>query len=456
MQKLLSWLNSSYKYLIAAVFLVVILYPKFPTFKVPGTFVSIRTEDFLLLFAAFVAGIKVLGNLPSLFKNSLGRSILIFFLVGLVSVLSGILVTQTIVPTIGILHWLRRIEYIVPFFLALYAFRVGKKEDLEFYLKVAILAVLIVFIYGYGQKHFSWPVIVTQNEEYSKGIALTWIPGSHINSTFAGHYDLAAFLVLVLPTFVVLLFSLKGLISKGICLITLLSGFWLFSGAVSRISVVAFLFSSSLALLLVKKYKELVVFLAVSLIIFSFSGDLRARYIRIIEVAKEKIFSYQLINKAYAAEEVPVEKSGENIPTPTPVPVFEDRSTSIRLNVEWPRAVRAFFKNPLLGTGFSSITLATDNEYLRVLGEAGLLGLVAFGLVIVNLGLILSKSLSIFSKVNIIERAFLAGILGSLPGILLIAFFIDIFEASKFAIIFWLIMGLAVSLIRNYQNEQTV
>jgi uncharacterized membrane protein YidH (DUF202 family) len=90
------------------------------------------------------------------------------------------------------------------------------------------------------------------------------------------------------------------------------------------------------------------------------------------------------------------------------------------------------------------------------LGETGILGLVAFGLVIFNLGLVLSKLFPIFSKVNEIEKAFLAGTISSLLGILLIAIFIDIFEASKFAIIFWLIMGLAVSLIKSYQNEKTI
>lgn len=456
MQKLLSWLNSSLKYFIATVFLVVILYPKFPTLRIPGTFVSVRMEDFLLLFVAFIAGIKIFKNIPSLLKNNLERSLLIFILVGFVSVLSGILITQTVSPSIGILHWLRRIEYLVPFFLALYAFKVGKKEDLDFYLKLAIMAILIVFVYGYGQKHFAWPVIVTQNQEYSKGVALRWIPGSHINSTFAGHYDLASFLVLILPTIVVLFFSLKGLISRAVCLLAILCGFWLFSSAVSRISVAAFLFSGSLALFLVRKYKEMILFLVVSLIIFSFSGDLLSRYDRIFEVVKEKVFSYQLVNKVYAADENVVQKIEKSTPTPTPVPVFEDRSTSIRLNVEWPRAIRAFFKNPLLGTGYSSITLATDNEYLRVLGEAGIFGFIAFALVFINLSIVLSISLNLFNNANVLERSFLAGMTASLPGILLIALFIDIFEASKFAIIFWLLMGLTVSLIRSYKNEQTI
>ena len=116
------------------------------------------------------------------------------------------------------------------------------------------------------------------------------------------------------------------------------------------------------------------------------------------------------------------------------------------MNVEWPRALRAFYKNPLLGTGYSSITLATDNDYLRALGETGILGLLAFLLIIFG---IINKFLSVlpldknFSGLNL---AFMAGLLGSLPGLLVNAVFIDIFEASKFALIFWFFIGLALKL----------
>src|SRR3990167_10675400 len=54
------------------------------------------------------------------------------------------------------------------------------------------------------------------------------------------------------------------------------------------------------------------------------------------------------------------------------VPVAEDRSFNIRLKAEWPRAIRAFLKNPVLGTGYSSVGLAVDNDYLRSLAESGI------------------------------------------------------------------------------------
>ena len=446
------------KYLVAAIILVVPLYPKFPAIRIPGTFVSIRLEDFLLAAAAFVVLINLLPRLKEIFKHGIERSMVIYLAVGATSLLSAILLTQTVVTHIGFLHWLRRIEYFVPFFLGTIYVWKNKGRDLEFFVKVFMVTFILLFVYGVGQRYFHWPVIITQNEEYSRGVALRWIPGSHINSTFAGHYDLATFLVLLTPIFVSLLFTLKGKLTRLSLLIVIFSSLWLLANSVSRISVVSFLISGSIALFLLKKYKEIAIFLAVSIIFFGFSTDLLARYGRIFEVTKEKLlirFIYQIPRSVYAIEEASVIRINISTPKPTPIPIFEDRSTSIRLNVEWPRALRALSKNPLLGTGYSSITLATDNDYLRLLGEVGILGFIAFSLILLNLVRTILRVIPIPKNLNNIESAFLAGLAGGTTGIFINAIFIDVFEASKFAIIFWLLIGLAVGLVRKYKNEQT-
>jgi len=126
----------------------------------------------------------------------------------------------------------------------------------------------------------------------------------------------------------------------------------------------------------------------------------------------------------------------------------EDRSISIRLNVEWPRSLRALRKNPILGTGYSSITLATDNDYLRMLGETGIFGFFSFFLMFGSV-LIAIFSKAIKSGWDSIEGVFLYGALAAIPGVLLNMVFIDILEASKFAIVFWLILGSAVGLAKN-------
>lgn len=444
MQKCFLLFRSLNKYLVASVILAIALYPKFPLVNIPGTYVSVRLEDFLVLAPLVFLLIGNSNKIKDYLSRRIFISIYIFILVGLLSVLSAVLITHTINPSLGFLHWARRIEYISLFFVG-YSYVNSNPKDMNYFVKLIPIVVLLAFLYGFGQRYFNFPIVITQNEEYSKGVALSYVEGSHINSTFAGHYDLATYLVLTLP------FILSSAVfSKRFVKIGLLSlyfcGLWLLVNTASRISFVSFLFSASIALVLLRKFKRGLPYLLISLLFIGFSSNLINRYERVIEILSSTIKKYSFIQINYAYAQDTVFPRRENIsPTPTPLPVFEDRSTSIRLNVEWPRAVRAFVKNPLLGTGYSSITLATDNDYLRMLGESGLLGFFSFWLIFALIGKTLFRYFKNSRDTYDLERIFISSITGGFFGVLLNALFIDVFEASKFAITFWLLAGMIYS-----------
>lgn len=456
MQKLSHLFDLLGKYLIAAVIVIVPLFPKFPLISVPGTYVAIRFEDLILLLLGIVTFVKIVFNLKTFLRDKITRAVLLFIGVGLISVLSGVFVTKTIGLSLGILNVARRIEYLVPFFAVLLLIPRDKfSEYLQFYLKLLIIDVIVIFVYGLGQRYFKFPVIITQNDQYSKGIALFWTPGSHINSTFAGHYDLAAYIDLIIPIFITLLVIYRDKISRLFLLISSGLGLWLLINSLSRIGQVSYLIALAIALGLIRKFKALAIVLLISIFFIGMSSSLDARFQRIIQVIYEKVgisktvsYIQKDFNVLAADVTIPARRGDVPVATPTPVPVFEDRSTSIRLNVEWPRAIRAFLKNPLLGTGYSSITLATDNDYLRMLGETGILGFLSFFLVFFQIGKELIKSIG-FQKLSLTEKGYLAGVFGGLAGTFVTALFIDLFEASKFATIFWLILGLALVLVRN-------
>ena len=454
MQKRSYTLNSIVKYTVCAIVVLVPLFPKFPLIKVPGTFVAIRLEDLLLFISAVLLGIILLPDLTHFAKVKLNQTVFLYLFVGFISFLSAALVTKTVVPHIGFLHLLRRIEYFIPLFLGMVV--IGRsRPSLEFYLKILLIVVIIAFIYGFGQKHFDWPIVITQNEEYSKGVALRYVAGSHVNSTFAGHYDLATFLVLVLPIFITSFFVLKGFWTRLLLFFGYFSGMWLLVNAASRISLVSYLVAATLSLFFVRKIRVIPLVLIVSIGFTGFSSNLLDRYLRIFEVTKERLqvpnaTNYNFLNLVvFAADEDNFPQRRLITPTPTPVPVFEDRSTNIRLNSEWPRALRAFSKNPLLGTGYSSITLATDNDYLRLLGETGLLGFLAFFLIFMSIAQTFLKAFPFNKNLVGLELGFISAISGALPGIFVNALFIDVFEASKFATIFWLLIGMTFSLAKN-------
>ena len=119
--------------------------------------------------------------------------------------------------------------------------------------------------------------------------------------------------------------------------------------------------------------------------------------------------------------------------------VVSDISLATRLQVEWPRAINAFKKSPLIGTGPSTLTEATDGDYFRWIGELGLLGTLAF----VNiLFLILKTVWSSIRKLSFGEKLVGYGFIFGFFALLINASYIDAFEASKVAYTFWTISGL--------------
>ena len=448
--------NEILKYSVAALLLVIPIYPKFPVFSVPGTYVAIRAEDFLIgsIFIFWVIGF-LRGRFGQFFNDTLSKSLFLFWLVGLLSILSGLLLTNSISLHLGILHFFRRIEYVIPLFIAISAIR--NRRAPRFFVEVFFIASLVVFFYGLGQLYADFPVISTQNQEYSKGVALRWIPGARVHSTFAGHYDLAAFLVLFFPIAIAYLFSIRKILSRiFVFFVFIVPSFWLFLQTESRISFVSFLCGVTVTLWVIRKRLFIVPFVLVSVLSMLFLSDLGVRYRRILDVYSQKTTLNDVINIARPgsvyANEGKEDKKQPSVYSILGAQITEDRSTSIRLNVEWPRAIRAFYKNPLLGTGYSSITLATDNDYLRLLGEVGMVGTVAFLLVLLRLvagvGVFLRRAGSIIT----LDVAFVGGFVGSLVGLLVNATFIDVFEASKVAIVFWVLAGIAVGIVRS-KNE---
>ena len=61
-----------------------------------------------------------------------------------------------------------------------------------------MLSTVGVILFAFGQKLFNWPVISTMNREFSQGLLGYLNEWTRVNSTFAGHYDLAAYTVLIL------------------------------------------------------------------------------------------------------------------------------------------------------------------------------------------------------------------------------------------------------------------
>lgn len=446
-----------HRILLSVLILFIPLYPKFPLMALKGTYVAIRVDDLVVGFSLLIWLLLQIKNRFSVFKHKITPLFIGYFIAITLSTLNAILIYQNSPVSILILNTFRRFEYISLFFIALEGIKT--KKDMLYPYLFSLLALIGIAFYGYGQKYLQFPVISTMNEEFSKGQLLQMNVWTRISSTFAGHYDLAAYLSLILIPILSIAIIFKNKALKIVSFVLFLIGFHLLTLTASRVSIFAFWGSATLCLILLRKYLWIIPLSL--LVVFSFfnSKDLNQRLLATVKIFNppKTLPNISTPSPVPTITKVVTPTIGQIIAYVTPIPtVFRHqpleefipidadagvaRSGEIRFNVEWPRAIEAFKKNPLLGTGLGSITLATDNDYLRFLGESGLLGFISFVFIFVyfflkSLPFIISRKSDLYSQLPLIFFSIMLCIWSN-------AIFIDIFEASKVAYTIWIIMAL--------------
>lgn len=459
----------------AFLFIFIPLYPKFPLANIAGTFVAVRAEDVLIAFlvGAWAIYIVISNQLKSLLRDRLIQAFMLFFFIGLVSTISANFLTHTVSLHISILHFLRRVEYMI--LLPIIATIVTTKKQFITILVILSLVLLAVSFYALGQQYLDWSVISTTNSEFSKGLILRLTPGARVNSTFAGHYDLAVFLAMALVLMTALFFAVGKFLKMGIVFLSGLTMLVLIMTA-ARLSFAAAFFGIIIALVLLKKKKYIFLIFIASAIILIYPSQLRDRFVSTITInllnmgqRYEGKTDDQKIRSQLNIPTLAIKTSSESAQTSTfatgsgtiatditpgePIDTTQlgvYRSFQIRLNIEWPRAIRAFWKNPFLGTGYSSIDIATDNDILRSLGEVGFLGTAALGLIFIEVG---KRIFCCFRNESKLVRYFSAGVLAMMIAFLVNGLFIDVLESSKVATLFWMMLGLNLAVLKFKKTE---
>lgn len=468
-------LNNSLFYLLLFLFAFIPLYPKFPLFNIQGTFVAIRLEDLLIALVVVLWLIFISVNKAWSFftKDSKGRAFLMFFLVGILSLLSANFLTHTVEPHIGLLHLLRRVEFMI--FLPICATIFTTRRRLISALIVLFLTLFVVNIYGLGQQYLDWPVISTANSEFAKGLILKLTPEARINSTFAGHYDLAVFLAAALVFLTSMFFAFNRIWKIFTVVIFSLSLFVLVLTA-ARVSFLAAFVGIISALIISEKKKYLILIFIVLALVSLYPSQLRDRFessvtINLLNLGERyegrnlnqqlesklniPTLPYKMASRSALATPFASAEAGVPVDITPGEPINEIdlavyRSFQIRFNIEWPRAINAFLKNPFLGTGYSSLGIATDNDFLRALGEVGILGVASFFLVLLSIWKTIFKGVKNEDRM---VRFFSAGSLALIIVFLVNGLFIDVFESSKIASLFWMILGLNLAMLNFKRNE---
>ena len=283
MPKLINWFkNHGLAFFTLLLLAFIPLYPKLPLFDIKNTWVYVRVEDFVVLFTLLFWGILVILHKLSL-KTPLTLPILLFWAIGLIATLHGLLLVfpdlPNVFPNVAFLSFLRRLEYMSLFFVAYEAER--DRRFFPFFIATLTLTILATVVYGIGQKYLGLPAFLTMNEEFAKGFPIRLSPLSRVTATFGGHYDLAAYLVLTIPILISLVFGYRQWSVRFWLIVTSILGLIVLFMTVSRISFFALFVA--LGLVLFFHQKKLVVFslpfVALGIVLFlSFSPNLLARF----------------------------------------------------------------------------------------------------------------------------------------------------------------------------------
>ncbi len=501
-------------------------------------FITLFLLAFIPLSLALLAWVVLFLQRKVALKTPLTLPVFLFWIVGAIATLHGVLLLfptlSDIFSNVAFLSMLRRVEYMSLFFIAFSAMK--DKKFLPYVVVLLAVVLLLIVGYGIGQKLYGFPAYLTMNEEFAKGVPIQLSALSRVPSTFAGHYDLAAYLVLIIPLLTSMVFVLKNFILKISLLAVSSLGFALLFMTVSRVSFFVLLLSMILLLVLQKKRWLIICLFLIVVAFLSFSPTLLSRFgstVSEVDVlidartggaighakdVKASYFENKVILRESVSEDTDLASSsaifpfsmvpdiatlviegnsptGEDLPQGTAYvnlplsPVVKrtgqffyqkserektessqiyvyygdylikrakayDLSFTTRFQGEWPRTIEAFKRNIFLGSGYGSVSLAVDNNYLRILGESGLLGFAAFASIFLVAFLYIRKA---FSKLESpLARSFVLGFIAGTFGLILNAVLIDVFEASKIAFTYWLLMGVTLGLVRLYGGDRDV
>lgn len=243
--KIFNWFSDNILFVLTIFLLAFIpLYPKKPLLDVVNTWVYIRIEDFIVVFA-LVLWVFLLFRKKITLRTPLTLPIIIFWIIGAVATIHGVLLLLSSIngthSNVAFLSFLRRIEYLSLFFVA-YA-GIKEKRNISYIIATLTVVLFCVIGYGFGQKYLGFPAYLTMNEEFAKGVPIQLSELSRVPSTFAGHYDLAAYLVLIIPILVSVFFSVKNWFVKVTLFTAVFLGFVLLFMTVSRVSFFVLLLS---------------------------------------------------------------------------------------------------------------------------------------------------------------------------------------------------------------------
>ncbi len=364
-----------------------------------GRGVTLRVDDFILVIIGFswLARMSIYKELGFFLRTPLNRPIAVYITVCLVSTFLGALFGRVSLKT-GFFFVLKYFEYMVVYFMVVN--HLQDKKQIRYFLWALLFTCVAVSFFGISQ-----------------------IPGGgRVSAPFEGEAGepntFGGYLIFMMAMTI-------GLV--------LTANLWrdrLIYGGISAIAFIPFLFTQSrgsylafFPMLLVfvwlsEKRKVIVLFILLLAIMLPFAAP---------QTVKERV-SYTFTQRYHPGQQVEVGN------------VRLDTSTSARLQ-SWKAVMKDFIRHPILGYGVTGYGFV-DAQFPRVLVETGLIGLIAF---ILLLWTIFKGGITVLIKTaNNLHKGIVMGFLAGFIGLLVHAIGANTFIIVRVMEPFWFVLGIVV------------
>ena len=408
--------------LLLLVLLFIPVFPKINLVEIPGLSFAVRIDDLFIAFIVFITVLIVFRENKSLKVDRFSRYLFLYVAVSFVSLLAAICLGTVDNQTASVLFFLRRIEYLSIFFVAYFiadnkSIRIIKNTVVPAFLAVAGVAILQMFNIAGGFFH----------GEYTSGV------NGRIFSTFSTAGELAAYIAIIF-TFSVLAILDEKPFKKAVWLVIAALQKLILFISVTRLELISIPIGLAVLGIMKGKIRQTLVLVIILAVLAG---------LMMPESVKEKfssIFSRETVETvSYVATGRGSVDINNALETEKIVSPEYDLSALMRIYY-WINAIDVFKTYPVFGAGPSALGDVVDNNYLRILGENGIVGFAVFIMLIYQ---IWKNCVKVYNNKMMSKemREYSLFVLVMLVNMLVIALMADVFEMSKIAFLFWLLVG---------------
>lgn len=326
-------------------------------------------------------------------------------------------------PIVSALFVVRKLEYFLMLYIGYYYGMKSTKINMNF------LNFTVIF-------HFVMCVLqqVGLIGSFNRGEMLTTLTQGRVSSTFNGAYELSAFLLLLLPHYLKKLIEPSKEKMKSIVYICLITFCIVLS--MSRTSLIIEIAIIGLMLykydvLKNRKIVQRVFIISLTLILPLFMIIPKVDFSRFENLNLKKtvyIFQYTWKYKNFNKYILTGSWYGNSIYTLNQFDAMGYDGSLYQRVSHWMQLIDGWTTSPLIGVGVSVSGNSADGNYIKILVETGIIGLILWCILLKKIYIFLNK------EKNWLLFSYISVLLGSI--------FIDLFDSSKVIMTLWFLIGI--------------